>query len=495
MNVTSPPESRLYGNGFNASTGRPLLPPLTAKDVVRLARGETWPPEVLADLKARHQYATEDQMEVVHGVDPCSLADSGWGVIFAHDTPAAIREAIQPLLAHRRAAASSTDARRYRELMYCPGESKAKFLARHGVGPGPVDPTELPYYLLLIGGPRTIGFGFQHQLDVQYAVGRIAFDDPRDLAAYAASVVAAETEEARRPRTMALFGVANQDDLATERSLRNLLIPVHEHLAGLGSVAGAAGKADDHWTLQTALGDAATKARLSRWLGGGDTPALLFTASHGVGFDPDDPRQAQHQGALLCQDWPGPRQWRAPIPQDHYFAADDVDAHGDIAGMIAFHFACYGAGTPRFDQFAQRVGSRAEIAPRSFVARLPQRLLAHPSGGALAVVGHVDRAWSFSFDWPQAPRQLGVFTSAFERLLEGYPVGAAMEYFGQRYAELSADLSSELEEIAYGMEPDFLTLPSMWTANNDARCYVVLGDPAVRLRTRPAAAPQRAASS
>jgi carboxylesterase type B len=151
--------------------------------------------------------------------------------------------------------------------------------------------------------------------------------------------------------------------------------------------------------------------------------------------------------------------------------------------LITFHFACYGAGTPRFDEYAHCATGRRQLTPRSFIARLPQRLLAGPSRGALAVVAHIDRVWSYSFDWPQAPQQLNVFTSTFGRLFDGYPIGAAMEPFNQRYAELSSDLSSEIEEVKYGGEPDFLNLPGLWTANNDARSYVVLGDPAVRLTT------------
>lgn len=474
----------LVFNGINASTGHPLSPPLELEQIIRLACGEAWDPEHLRDLKDHHQQLLEDGMDVIFGVDVKRLSESGWGVIFPHGASDAIREALAPLLAHRRSKAASNNEHLYQELVYHPKESKAKFLSRHQVGPGPVDPRELPYYLLLVGSPEEIPFSFQYQLDVQYAVGRIHFETLEEYSHYAHSVVAAEEQTPARPRTMTLFGVANPDDKATARSLRNLVEPLAKDLAATwGPDSPHLLPQQASWDFEMAIGEQATKARLKDLLGGHSTPALLFTAGHGLGFNVDDPRQLQHQGALLCQDWPGPRRWRKRIPPEHYFSADDLGEKVDLSGLISFHFACYSMGTPRFDDYAHRRSSRRQIAPQSFLARLPQRLLSHAHQGALAVVGHVDRAWSYSFDWPDAPQQLKVFTSVFSRLFDGYPIGAAMELFNQRYAEISSDLSSQIEDVKYGGQPDLLNLPSLWTANNDARAYIVLGDPAVRLRT------------
>ncbi len=114
------------------------------------------------------------------------------------------------------------------------------------------------------------------------------------------------------------------------------------------------------------------------------------------------------------------------------------------------------------------------------MAKLPQRLLGHPKGGALAVVGHVDRAWGSSFIWEGA-QQVATFESGLTRLLEGARLGVVVEDFNNRYAELSTELTTRVEAIKFREIVPPEELAGLWTANNDARSYVVLGDPAVRI--------------
>ncbi|RNC67545.1 MAG: hypothetical protein ED859_14215 [Desulfuromonadales bacterium] len=466
----------LYFNGINGTSGDYLLSPMTPEEIVRIALGEELSPDQLNELKWRKFQATAAHFGVKYGVDPTSLAEAGWGVIFTHDADPAIRQALSELLDYRRAQATSIKEQRYREFAaadgYHPGESKQKFLSRHGAGPGAVDPDKVPYYLLIVGDPETVPYSFQYQLDVAYAVGRIHFETTEEYRKYARSVVEAETKAFLRPRAAAFFGVRNQADRATQLSADHLIKPLIQKMS----------ETVPEWKIQDILAEDATKARLGRLMGGDETPALLFTASHGMGFPKDSPLQLSHQGAILCQDWPGPLKHRGVIPSEFYFSADDVKEGNDLSGLISFHFACFGAGTPRLDDFAHMAfRERAEIAPHAFVARLPQRMLGH---GALAVVGHVERAWGCSFMWERAGEQLAVFESALCQLMNGLPVGLAMEYFNERYAELSSDLNVELEEVKFGKIPNNLELAGMWTANNDARSYIIIGDPAVRLNLR-----------
>jgi hypothetical protein len=413
------------------------------------------------------------------GVDPKDLRQTGWGVIFAFADPLVdeIREALQPLLQLRQQQAGQHFRLFTGPNAYRPGESKTDFLLRFGVGSGAVDPAKgVPYYLLLIGSPELIPYEFQYQLDVQFAVGRLDFDTLDGYSHYAQSVVAAENGQIQRSRRATFFGPANPDDGATAATHQYLVQPLSE----------AVTRQQPGWEIDSYLAASATRPQLEQLLGGAQTPALLFTASHGVEFPMGDVRQRPHQGALLCQEWPGSRAWRGELPEDFYFSGDHLASSANPGGMITFHFACYGGGTPQYYDFAHGdANERFAIAERPFVANLPKRLLGHARGGALAVVSHVDRAWSYSFRTGIGERtqaQTTVFESALLRLMEGGPLGWALEYFNERYAELATDLNQKIRMSASGIRfADPNQLARMWTETSDARNYVILGDPAVRL--------------
>jgi hypothetical protein len=117
----------------------------------------------VSELKWRHAQDTESHFALKEGLDPTSLAEAGWAVVFAHDADPAVREALLPLLELRRKQACARNERLYRECSgangYRPEETKQAFLARQGAGPGAVDPEKFPYYVLLVGDPEKIPGG------------------------------------------------------------------------------------------------------------------------------------------------------------------------------------------------------------------------------------------------------------------------------------------------------------------------------------------------
>lgn len=482
----------LFLNGIDADTGGPIDGDeitITTELIAKLARGHKLTPEDLRDAKLRKALDEQKRAHfgVAEGIDETNLAETGWAVVFPAGLPqksvAALKEALKPLLDLRREQASANKETFYKEVIgpelgVRNGESKNDFLKRFGRGPGPADPAKFPYYALIVGSPETIPYTFQYQLDVQYAVGRIYFDRLEDYYQYAQSVAAAETKKLARARKAAFFGTANPDDRATHMSAEYLIQPLAKQM-----------KTRKDWKVDLVSPEKATKDTLANYMGGKATPSLLFTASHGMKFKMGDPRLLRHTGAILTQDWPGPKA-RVPIKENLYFSADDIASDADVFGMIAFIFACYGGGIPKVDNFyRQAFGVQKEIAPYAFLAPLPLKLLSHPKGGALGVFAHIERAWGQSIVWDQSAADVAAFSSMIEALLNGKPAGAATEYFNERYAEISTMLTEELDNTTPENQDD-IKIAGLWTSNNDARNYAFLGDPAVRLAVGAAETPK-----
>jgi KAP family P-loop domain len=393
----------------------------------------------------------------IHRVDPKNLASTGWAVIFAPDHQSEVREALRPLLDLRSKQAGPY----YREYTYLRGQTSLDFLNGQGADAGPADPKLVPYYLLLVGSPEAIPFDFQTELDIQYAVGRIFFERIEDYECYARSVTQAEQGSTTLPpKQVILFSASNRDDLSTHRLARDIVEPLAGNL-----------RTDyPDWPVQTLIGEQATKAKLGQLLGGDEMPALLLAAGHGLAFPADNPHQHAAQGAIVCQDWPGPENWKGPLSPAHYFTADDIQENSRLFGLIALLLSDYGIGTPEMSQpdADSLIGAPERLAFRPFLSSLPQRLLSHPGGGALGVVGGLGRLWLGHLP-------LYIFDSFAGRLMDGYPLGSAMEIFDQRRAEL-AIVRSHFHSSNPAQRGQ---LKSFHPGTNTA--FLVAGDPAVRL--------------
>jgi hypothetical protein len=82
------------------------------------------------------------------------------------------------------------------------------------------------------------------------------------------------------------------------------------------------------------------------------------------------------------------------------------------------------------------------------------------------------------------------FRSTLLALMDGARLGSAMESLTSRYAEIATELTRRMDGFRrYGKRIDDADLVGLWTATHDARAYVVLGDPAVRVAPRGSAGP------
>lgn len=498
----------------------------------------------LLQLVHQHkQRSREASLGLVDGYNEDYLIDARWAVIVHTNEPAQILHALTPLLMYRASEQEIAfdpgllsfrsgetcgqwygrvigNTQKHREhwltlppvLIYRGDKSDRDrtvrgWLARHGTIIGPVDPRRgVPFYLMIAARPGPlhadddvyIDYAFQYELDLFWGVGRLCFthlNGQHDYAAYtqyAEQVIAFERNRgaaaARLRHEIAYVATRHEDDLSTQLSADELVLPMYR----TSLEALQAGKplaltprlylADGH---QPAGGDLvsgkADKATLHALLHQGRPPALLFAASHGIGM----PGASNHdilrlQGALVTQDG-GPHCTNSE--QYSLFSASDIDDSAAVTGMIVFLLACYGAGSPMIDEFVFKPQSeRPLVAPFPFVACLPQALLRR---GALAVISHVDRAWTYTFrglDLVQSQPQS--FRDVIGRLAAGKRAGYATDQFNVLQAGFGLMFGKELEDLNFGKQIDPQLLARLWMARNDARNYALLGDPAVRLPFR-----------
>ena len=332
------------------------------------------------------------------------------------------------------------DEKRVKVLEYAGETDWLDWLAKYGVDAGNVYPWRVPYYLLLVGGPERIPFDFCQMLSMEYAVGLLHFDDVAAYARYVDSVIAYEQGDAKPRSKEAVFFRTNRDR-ATTLSAAHLVAPLADGVpAQDGEPAQLAVAESKGFVSRRLWDDAATATALAEVFAppAGQHAIRRFSSAPPTVSGLSSP--TLHN--LRCKVRSSARTTRSLAPN-----CSPTRPVCTCHGLIAFFFACYSAGTPQFDQYVTRTDrTPLQIAEKPFLAALPKALLSHPQGGALACIGHVERAWNYSFNTHKLGDQLIRYQNALRRILAGKPIGYALTDMYQRYAILYASVAKMLED-------------------------------------------------
>jgi len=353
---------------------------------------------------------------------------------------------------------------------------------------------EQPLYLLLLGDLHQISAESQHALANEALVGRIHFADPdgktdlRGYAAYAEKVARFAREGTPDSSPDMLFFVADDGTSATRAGEVKLIDP--------SLAAAQEGRANSQFHAADVRKLSAETADDLLSAGDGARPSVLLSVSHGLGpprrgFASEEEQQ-RRQGALV-------------FGRGEMLEAEQMKGQRFLPGGLWFYLACFGAGTPGTSAYhawlldlakENAFGGDVEAVLRSlpgpdqrpFVAALPQAALANPHG-PLAVVGHLDLAWTYSFTGAKnraESRKSRIF-SALEVMVRGSRAGVALNKLLETYRETNdrlLQIHQRAKDARAAGQPDPtdpLEWGHLWMQRNDLRGYVLLGDPAVRL--------------
>jgi hypothetical protein len=354
--------------------------------------------------------------------------------------------------------------------------------------------TGLPdQFLLIIGSPEKIPFGFQARLNTVAAVGRVFFSEDRDYQRYFRKIIDIDKNKPALNKTALFFAPCH--DAITRYSAQCMALPIADSVNKppdpKDTVTGFAGNVnliDVNASTRKANRNAFFDAVREK-------PCLVYTAGHGL-FCPDD-RNRIYNGSICC-----PRSAKQGISLEE----DTINA-GHIArldpdepfleGAVFFQFACFGYGTPHISTIDHWMyDSSTKNRDPDFLSALPQKMLAHPRG-PIAYVGHTDAALLLGFyDKSESDRaplipsdRLKPFERAIDRLLKKnhtighslFPMRNSLIRLNREVIEILDEHKKDTHGIMGLFRPLAPEMPETMLRLIDARNFMIFGDPAVRL--------------
>lgn len=425
--------------------------------------------------------------------DPNDLPEQRWGVVAPEGREGdRMLEAIQPLLRLREAEQGAKpivfrvppDMDIKQSVAWKDQEYWSENLSE----------AERPRYLLVMGDLHHISVELQHSLANGSLVGRLHCADSggetdlKAYAAYAEKAVRFAKEGTPHSAGDMLFFVAPDGTSATATAENKLVAP--------SAAAMREGKQKGHYPYARLRELSAETVDDFLAAGAQPSPSVLMSVSHGLGpprrgFKSEN-EQERRQGAMV-------------LGGGEVLDAECLQSAPFLPGGLWFFLACFGAGTPSssvyhtwlshlakegaFKDRADAVlGSLPKAGQRPFMAAMPQAALANPHG-PLAVLGHVDLAWTYGFSNAKklSESRKSRILSALQVMLRGGRAGVALEALVRFYRETNDALMTnyQLEADALAANrpdpSDHVERGHLWMLRNDLRGYVLLGDPAVRL--------------
>lgn len=437
--------------------------------------------------------------------DPNDLPHQRWGVVAPEGKAGDLMlDAMAPLI-RQREQEQGASARIYR---VAPGMSARDAVRwRNDVYRAEdVPEAERTRYLMVLGDLHHVSLELQQVMAHSAFVGRVHVGDAGGepdadgYAAYAAkAVMHAQTVEnaaqAHAPRL--LLYVANDGTQATTMGRVQLVEPCRATFAKRAEANAAMRDValvispDAHAPRDGSPPGALLRAAET------SRPAILLSVTHGQGAPVagwgSTTRQRAEQGALVLGD-------------GTILDAATLRGRRFLPGGMWFCLACFGAGTPQQSVFHAWLSSlvshgvpRGILAsvlaslpgpddPRPFISAMPQAALANPHG-PLAMISHVDLAWTYSFSDPRRmaksipSRILSVLDAWLRRARAGVALDALMRFYREANDGLMQGYQAQADAQVDGVpDPtDPLERAQLWMLRNDLRGYVLLGDPAARL--------------
>lgn len=423
------------------------------------------------------------------GGDPNDLTAQRWGVVVPEGPSGDRMLALIEPLRRLREEGQGAPVRVYRAPpgLDAPAAARWKNRVLHDEA---VAEAEQPRYLLLLGDLDVLSLELQQVLAGDGFIGRLAFSADAGFEAYVEKVLRWEKGPSSAP-ARALFYTAHDGTAATTLGYQALIAPSLQacrerqelgdfHARDILEVG-----SQQDWTVSRLLEQVAAPQ-----------PSLLFSLSHGLGAGRQGWRSADEKYAL---------QGAMSLGSGQQLDASAVAAGPFLPGGIWFYLACFGAGTPSRSafhtwlsqlrdagQFGGRLDQVLTSLPRAnerpFVAALPKAALANPQG-PLAVLGHMDLAWTYSFQdlgrttKNRPSRFMGLMRSMVAGRRAGVGLSALSRFFAEANVELTALYDQEEEARVAGRPSpvDLTQRAHLWMLRQDLSGYVLLGDPAVHL--------------